>query len=93
MAQANLGDLLVTMRQEIAQTIDQTQDTTTQTQIYISDIDIDLPAYIRLEASSESNSPTSRLTIDLPNLRETPTAGRLGRLRVTFAYDKTIDRA
>jgi hypothetical protein len=96
MAQATLGDLLVTMRQEIAQTIDQTQDKSqdiaTQTRIYISDIDIDLPAYIRLDRSSDLDS-NSRLTIDLPNLRETPAPGRLGRLRVTFAYDKTNDRA
>jgi hypothetical protein len=96
MAQSTLGDLLVTMRQEIAQTIDQTQDKSqdiaTQTRIYISDIDIDLPAYIRLDRSSDLDGD-SRLTIDLPNLRETPAPGRLGRLRVTFAYDKTNDRA
>jgi hypothetical protein len=97
MAQATLGDLLVTMRQEIAQTIDQTQDrtqdATTQTRLYISDVDIDLPAYIRFDRSSNSETNSSHVTIDLPNLRETPAPGRLGRLRVTFAYDKTNDRA
>lgn len=97
MAQTTLGDLLITIRQEIAQTIDQTQDRsqdiTTQTRIYISDIDIDLPAYIRFDRSANPETNPSHVTIDLPNLRETPPAGRLGRLRVTFAYDKTNDRA
>ena len=99
MAQTTLGDLLITIRQEIAQTIDQTQDNTqdiaTQTRLYISDIDIDLPAYTRFDRSAnpETNLNSSHVTIDLPNLRETPPAGRLGRLRVTFAYDKTRDRA
>ena len=99
MAQTTLGDLLVTIRQEIAQTIDQTQDNTqdiaTKTRLYISDIDIDLPAYIRFDrsASPEANLNSSHVTIDFPNLREAPPAGRLGRLRVTFTYNKTNDRA
>lgn len=97
MAQTTLGDLLITIRQEIAQTIDQTQDITqdiaTQTRLYVSDVDLDLPAYIQFDRSANSETNSSHVTIDLPNLRETPPAGRLGRLRVTFAYDKTRDRA
>lgn len=99
MAQTTLGDLLVTIRQEIAQTIDQTQDNTqdiaTKTRLYISDIDIDLPAYIRFDRSAnpETNLNSSHVTIDLPNLREAPPAGRLGRLHVIFTYNKTNDRA
>jgi hypothetical protein len=97
MAQTTLGDLLLTIQQEIAQTIDQTQDrtqdATTQTRLYVSDIDIDLPAYIRFDRSSDPNTNASHVTLDLPNLRETTSAGRLGRLRVTFAYDKTNNRA
>ncbi len=97
MAQTNLGDLLITIRQEIAQTIDQTQastqDVATQTRLYVSDVDIDLPAYIRFDRSTNPETNSSHVIIDLPNLRETPAAGRLGRLRVTFAYDKTNDRA
>jgi hypothetical protein len=96
MAQTTLGDLLITIRQEIAQTIDQTQDVTqdvtTKTRIYVSDVDLDIPAYVRFERSSNPKTNPSHVTIDFPNLRETPPAGRLGRLRVTFAYDKTSDR-
>ena len=96
MTQTTLGDLLITIRQEIAQTIDQTQDQTqdlaTQTRIYVSDVDLDIPAYVRFDPSPNPKTTPSRVTIDLPNLRETPPAGRLGRLRVTFAYDKTSDR-
>jgi hypothetical protein len=96
MAQTTLGDLLITIRQEIAQTIDQTQnltqDVATQTRIYVSDVDIDIPAYVRFDPSPNPETNPSHVTIDLPNLRETPPAGRLGRLRVTFAYDKTSDR-
>jgi hypothetical protein len=97
MAQVTLGDLLVTIRQEIAQTIDQTQDrtqdATTNTRLYVSDVDLDLPAYIQFARSANPETNSSHVTIDLPNLRETPSAGRLGRLRVIFAYDKTNDRA
>jgi len=97
MAQTTLGDLLITIRQEIAQTIDQTQDTTqdvaTQMRLYVSDVDLDLPGYIQFDRSTNPETHSSRVTIELPNLRETPPAGRLGRLRVTFAYDKTRDRA
>jgi hypothetical protein len=95
MAETTLGDLLITLRQEIAQTInqtqDQTQDVATQTRLYVSDVDIDVPTYIRFCRSSNSETDSSHVTIDLPNLRETIPAGRLGRLRVTFAYDKTSD--
>ena len=96
MAQTTLGDLLITIRQEIAQTIDQTkdvtQDVTTKTRIYVSDVDLDIPAYVRFDRSSNPETNPSHVTIDLPNLREMPPAGRLGRLRVTFVYDKTSDR-
>ncbi len=95
MAQTTLGDLLITIRQEIAQTIDQTQDqtqdVTTQTRLYVSDVDLDIPAYVRFDRSSNPETNPSHVTIDFPNLRETPPAGRLGRLRVTFVYDKTSD--
>ena len=96
MAQTTLGDLLITIRQEIAQTIDQTkdvtQDVTTKTRIYVSDVDLDIPAYVRFDRSPNPETNPSHVTIDLPNLRETSAAGRLGRLRVTFVYDKTSDR-
>lgn len=96
MAQTTLGDLLITIRQEIAQTIDQTQDNTqdvaTQTRLYVSDVDLDLPAYIQFDRSANPETHSSRVMINLPNLREAPPAGRLGRLRVTFAYDKTNAR-
>ena len=96
MAQTTLGDLLITIRQEIAQTIDQTkdvtQDVTTKTRIYVSDVDLDIPAYVRFDRSPNPETNPSHVTIDLPNLRETPPADRLGRVQVTFAYDKTSDR-
>jgi hypothetical protein len=97
MAQTTLGDLLITMRQELAQTIDQTQastqDVATQTRLYVSDVDIDLPAYIRFERSANPKTDSAHININLPELREISSPGRLGRLRVTFAYDKTTDLA
>ena len=96
MAQTTLGDLLITIRQEIAQTIDQTkdvtQDVTTQTRIYVSDVALDIPAYVRFDRSPNPETNPSHVTIDFPNLREMPPAGQLGCVRVTYAYDKTSDR-
>ncbi|NJN30329.1 MAG: hypothetical protein HC824_07765 [Synechococcales cyanobacterium RM1_1_8] len=97
MAQTTLGDLLITIRQEIAQTIeqtqDQTQDSTTQMRLYVSDVDLDLPAHVRFERPANPEAQSAHITVDLPNLRDTTSAPRLGRLHVTFAHGPTIDRA
>lgn len=53
----------------------------------VSDIELDLPAHIRLQAASSASS-NPQLMLTLPSLLETPLPSRLGRIRITIKAEQ-----
>lgn len=56
----------------------------------ISDLDLDLPAHLQVQADHTWPNAVNRLLVTLPSTLEQPT-GRLGRLRLTIAAER-LDR-
>ena len=106
MADITLGDLLTLICTELTQTLEQTADSSKSAKLHVSDVDLEIPAHLRLQAESLSggflrselykteaqpNSPNSvRLMVGLPSTRETPPVGRLGRIRITIEAQQLL---
>ncbi|MEZ4713420.1 MAG: hypothetical protein R3A44_39905 [Caldilineaceae bacterium] len=52
--------------------------------LQVSDLDLELPAHVHVQADSRTPGAAHRLMITLPSTLEQP-AGRVGRLRLTIA--------
>jgi aspartate/methionine/tyrosine aminotransferase len=85
MADITLSDLLTMIVIELSTTIEQTAERSELVKMQVSDIDLEIPAHLRLQADSATNSENSpRLMVGLPSLRETAPTGRIGRIRISI---------
>ena len=93
MADIALGDLIALIYRDLAETVQQTADQAEALRLHVADVDLDIPAHLRLPAEAEApaggdapeGETPARLLVTLPSTRETPPAGRLGRIHLTFA--------
>lgn len=84
MADITLGDLLSLLFEDLATNVEHTSDEASL-KLQVTDVDLDLPAHLRLRAAGEDPvQEPARLILSLPSARETPTAGRLGRVSITL---------
>ncbi len=84
MADITLGSLIALVYADLAETLQQTREQSDLVRLQVSDIDLELPAHLRLPADPPSPEAPARLLVTLPSTRETPAPGRLGRVRITF---------
>jgi hypothetical protein len=85
MADITLSDLLTLILTDLATTIEQTAERSELVKMHVNDVDLEIPAHLRLlSESSTSTEKSARLMVSLPSLRETPSAGRLGRIRISI---------
>jgi hypothetical protein len=78
------GELLTVVIDDLSATLQHVTDRTQDIGLRVSDIDLDLPAHLRLRVGPERDAVSTRLMVGLPSLRETPPNGRLGRVRLTL---------
>jgi hypothetical protein len=84
MADITLGSLIALIYDDLAATLQQTAEQADLLRLHVSDVDLDIPAHLRLPADPPPPEVPARLMVTLPSTRETPPAGRLGRIHVTF---------
>ncbi|MEB3180848.1 MAG: hypothetical protein VKL59_17730 [Nostocaceae cyanobacterium] len=90
MSDITLGDLLTLIVQEMSQTFEQTTTTSEAVKLHVSDVDLEIPAYVTLQPKVQPESETPpRLIVGLPSTRENPSVGRLGRLRISIEAQQT----
>jgi hypothetical protein len=84
MTDITLGEMLTLLFEDLAGTLSKT-DTEAGLRLQVSSLDLDLPTYLRLSRSgvSDPDAP-SRLLLALPSTRESPLAGRVGRIALTL---------
>ena len=93
MASIIFGDLLQLMLTELADTIQQSEAQASAAHVRLDDIELDIPVHLQLlqrDSASEVDSATrvdtrQRLIVGMPSPREVLPAGRVGRIKVTFA--------
>ncbi|MFY0527133.1 hypothetical protein ACN28I_29650 [Archangium gephyra] len=84
MADITLGDLLSLLFEDLAPSL-QRESEDAALMLHVTDVDLDLPAHLRLRAAGpDPEHEPARLILSLPSARETPTAGRLGRVSITL---------
>jgi hypothetical protein len=88
MADITFGDLIALIFHELSETLERTTDQAAVSKLHVRDVDLDIPAHLRLQVDSETTT-TRRLIVTLPSTRETPPVGRLGRIRITIAGAET----
>ncbi|MEM9927159.1 MAG: hypothetical protein AAF915_26015 [Cyanobacteria bacterium P01_D01_bin.50] len=54
------------------------------TNLQVSDIELDFPAHVQVQADPLSSTKTPQLILTLPSPLETLPVGRLGRVRITI---------
>ena len=84
MADITLGDLIALILDDLADTLEGTADRAELLGLHVGDVDLDIPAHLRLPADPPTASEPARLMVTLPSTREMPSAGRLGRVRLTI---------
>jgi len=87
MPDITLGDFIALVFDDLADTIEQTNERSNLVQLQVSDVDLEIPAHLRLPADPVPEEP-ARLMVTLPSTRELPPAGRLGRIRLTLERTK-----
>ncbi|NEQ15483.1 MAG: hypothetical protein F6K44_17345 [Moorea sp. SIO3E2] len=93
MADITLGNLIALILEEVSDTLDQTNsDSTTETNLEVADVYFDIPAHLYLKTDGQflsQEKTKSRVMISLPSTIETPPVGKLGRIRMTIAPEKS----
>jgi hypothetical protein len=84
MADITLGNLITLLFTELAESIEQAGDRADLLKLQLSDIDLDIPAYVRLQTDQSDSTDEQRLIVTMPSTRETPRIGRLGRIRISI---------
>ncbi len=84
MADISLGNLITLLFSELAESLEQTADRADLLKLQIGDIDLDIPAYVRLQTDPAVSTDEQRLIVTMPSTRETPRIGRLGRIRISI---------
>ena len=82
MADITLGNLIALIFNELAESLEQTADRAEQLRLQVSDLQLDIPAHLRLQAGPLPEAGPAQLMVTLPSTRETPPAGRLGRVHI-----------
>ncbi|NET80824.1 MAG: hypothetical protein F6J94_02180 [Moorea sp. SIO1F2] len=94
MADITLGNLIALILEEVSDTLDQkSSDTTAGTNLEVTDVYFDIPAHLYLQTDGQflnQEETTSRVMISLPSTLETPPVGKLGRIRMTIAPEKSL---
>ena len=90
MADITLGDLITLIFDAVAESVHQTTEQAAIARLQVSDVDLDIPAHLRLPVGAPSAEVPARLMVSLPSTRETPAPGRLGRVRVTLARTEPL---
>ncbi len=93
MADITLGKLIALILEEVSDTLDQkSSDSTTEQNLEVTDVYFDIPAHLYLQTDGQllsQKETTSRVMISLPSTIETPPVGKLGRIRMTIAAEKS----
>ena len=92
MAEISLGSFLALVLSELTEALAQTQQHSETVSLMVQNLELDIPARLRLEIAVPSVSPaasaaaarTARLMIIMPSTRETSSPGNLGRLRLVI---------
>ena len=94
MADITLGNLISLILEEVSDTLDQkSSDSTTGKNLQVTDVYFDIPAHLYLQTDGQflnQEETTSRVMISLPSTIETPPVGKLGRIRMTIAPEKSL---
>ena len=90
MAAISLGNFLALVLSELTEALAQTQQHSEMVSLMVQNLELEIPAHLRLEIAAPSVSPaasadrTARLMIVMPSTRETPSPGKLGRLHLVI---------
>lgn len=84
MADITLGNLIALLFTELAESIEQVGDRADLLKLQLGDIDLDIPAYVRLQTDHSDSTDEQRLIVTMPSTRETPRIGRLGRIHISI---------
>jgi hypothetical protein len=90
MADITLGNLIALVFDELATSVEQTADRAELLRLHLSDVDLDIPAHLRLPVASEDSPEPARLMVTLPSTRETPLGGRLGRVHIAIEATRSV---
>ena len=83
MPDIRLGELLTLIVNELVESIEQTAARAQAAHMHVSDIDLDIPALVRLDADTGDTGDGTQLMVALPSTRDAP-PGRVGRVRIMF---------
>ncbi|HEX6293124.1 MAG TPA: hypothetical protein VFZ66_28340 [Herpetosiphonaceae bacterium] len=93
MSDIPFGDLIALIFRELSETLDQTAERAELLKLHVSDVNLDIPAHLRLQDDPAGTAETRRLMVMLPTARETPPVGRLGRIRITIAPNSPAEES
>ena len=84
MADITLGDLIALVLQDLADAVEETSERARATGLRVGDVDLEIPAYLHVDGDPSSATDGLRLRLALPSSRDTPPAGRVGRVRLSI---------
>ncbi|NEO41299.1 MAG: hypothetical protein F6J90_35230 [Moorea sp. SIOASIH] len=92
MADITLGDLITLIFREITDTLEETSDRGAEPlKLQVSDVDIEIPAHLRLQTDPQSlPEKSTRVIVTMPSARETGPVGSNGRIRITITTDTEL---
>ncbi|HEX8433736.1 hypothetical protein [Archangium sp.] len=84
MSDITLGDLLSLFFDDLAPSL-QRESEDASLKLQVTHVDMDLPTHLWLRAAgADPEQEPARFVLSLPSTRESPTAGRLGRIHITI---------
>ncbi len=92
MPDIKLGDLLTLIVTELVESIEQTAERAQAARVHVSDIDLDIPALVRLDADTSDSGDGAQLMVALPSTRDAP-AERVGRVRIMFEANRPSEES
>jgi hypothetical protein len=87
-----LGDLVTLIVNELVDSIQQTAERAEAARMHVSDIDLDIPALVRLQVDTSDSGDDTQIMVTLPSTRDAP-PGRVGRVRIFFEANQPSEEA
>jgi hypothetical protein len=82
MAELTFATLLESIMTGLLDTVDATAERAAKTGLHVSDVRLEIPALVRVEAAEP---PAERVRVALPELRRPPKQGTVGRVVVQIS--------
>lgn len=89
MTELTLATLIESIMTSLLDTVDATADRAQATGLQVSDVRLEIPALVRVEAAAQ---PAERVRVALPELRRPAKSGAVGRVEIQISKAEEVSR-